>query len=143
MDVQTSGLTTRGPENWFTGDVWMDPITSGHGPAPLSLGNVHFAPGARTAWHVHSIAQTLRVTEGEGRVQSRGEPVVPVHPGDVVKVSAGEWHWHGAAPGRLMTHLSLTEGDTEWGEHVTDAEYDGGAASRTVGPATADTEQLQ
>jgi quercetin dioxygenase-like cupin family protein len=57
MDVQPSGVTARGPESWFTGEVWIDPIVSGHGPAPLSLGNVHFAPGARTAWHSHTIAQ--------------------------------------------------------------------------------------
>ena len=90
---------------------------------PLSLGNIHFTPGARTAWHAHSVAQTLYVTEGEGRVQARGEPIIKIRPGDVVHVTHDEWHWHGAAPDRLMTHLSMTEGETEWGEHVTDAEY--------------------
>jgi quercetin dioxygenase-like cupin family protein len=84
---------------------------------------VRFAPGARTAWHSHSIAQTLYVIEGEGVVQARGEAVITIRPGDVVNVAGGEWHWHGAAPGQYMTHLSLTEGDTARGEHVTDAEY--------------------
>ncbi len=71
MDVQPSKPASRGPEDWFTGDVWIDSIASGQEPSPLSLGNVHFTPGARTAWHSHSIAQTLYVTEGEGLVQSR------------------------------------------------------------------------
>lgn len=124
MEVQPSKATARGPENWFTGEVWIDPIASGHGPAPLSLGAVHFAPGARTSWHAHSIGQNVYVSEGEGRVQSRGERILTIRPGDVVDISADEWHWHGAAPDHFMTHLSLTEGDTEWGEHVTDAEYD-------------------
>ena len=83
-------------------------------------------PGARTAWHSHTIAQTLYVTEGEGLVQARGEAVTKFRPGDVVDVAGGEWHWHGAASDHLMTHLALTQGDTEWGDHVTAAEYAGG-----------------
>ncbi len=125
MDVQHGGPTVRGPENWFTGEVWIDPITTGHGDHQLSLGNVHFTPGARTAWHAHSLAQTLYVTEGEGLVQARGEAVKRIRPGDIVHVAGVEWHWHGAAPDHFMTHLSLAEGDTEWGEHVSDAEYHG------------------
>ena len=73
MDVQPRKPSLRGPEDWFTGEVSVDLITNGHGPTPLSLGNIRFSPGARTAWHAHSIAQTLYVTEGEGRVQARGE----------------------------------------------------------------------
>lgn len=86
-------------------------------------GNVHFTPGARTAWHAHAIAQTLYVTEGEGLAQARGEAVIKIRPGDVVAIAGNEWHWHGAAPGHPMTHLSLAEGGTELGDHVTDAEY--------------------
>jgi quercetin dioxygenase-like cupin family protein len=123
VDVQPTKPTNRGPQDWFTGEVWIDPITAGHGPHQLSLGNVRFAPGARTAWHSHSIAQTLHVTEGEGLVQARGEAVIKIRPGNVVNVAGDEWHWHGATPDHFMTHLSLTEGDTEWGEQVTDAEY--------------------
>jgi len=65
--------------------------------SPISVGVVHFAPGARTAWHRHAIGQALCVTEGEGRLQSRGEPIVTLRPGDVSS-TRGEWHWHGAAP---------------------------------------------
>jgi quercetin dioxygenase-like cupin family protein len=123
MDVEPRKPSIQGPENWFTGEVSVDLITNGHGPSPLSLGNIRFSPGARTAWHAHSIAQTLYITEGEGRVQARGEAVRTVRPGDTVHVFTKEWHWHGGAPDQPMTHLSLTEGETEWGEHVTDAEY--------------------
>ncbi|MGE5288190.1 MAG: cupin domain-containing protein [Micromonosporaceae bacterium] len=86
MDVQPSTPATRGPDDWFTGEVRINPITSSHGPHQLSLGNVHFAPGARTAWHSHSIAQTLYVTEGEGLVQARGEEVIQIRPGEVINV---------------------------------------------------------
>jgi quercetin dioxygenase-like cupin family protein len=123
MDVSPGSPTVRGPQNWFTGEVWIDVITSGHGSEALSLGNIRFTPGARTAWHSHTIAQTLHITDGEGLVQSRGNPVIRVRPGDIVHVTRDEWHWHGAAPDHFMAHLSLTEGNTEWGEHVTDAEY--------------------
>ena len=126
MDVKPAGPTARGPQDWFTGDVWIDPIATGHGATPLSLGSVHFTPGARTAWHTHSIAQTLYVTEGEGRVQTRGEKVIGIRPGDIVSISADEWHWHGAAPDQFMTHPSLAESDPEWGEHVTDTQYQSG-----------------
>jgi tRNA (cmo5U34)-methyltransferase len=86
---------------------------------------VHFTPGARTAWHSHTNGQTLHVTDGEGLVQSRGEPVVTIHSGDTVHTPGDEWHWHGATPDHAMTHLSITEGDATWGEHVTDDEYFG------------------
>jgi quercetin dioxygenase-like cupin family protein len=89
----------------------------------LSVIAVHFAPGARTAWHSHGLGQTLYVTEGEGLVQSRGSAIVTIRPGDVIHTAADEWHWHGGAAKHFMTHLSMTQGDVEWGEHVTDTEY--------------------
>ena len=84
---------------------------------------MHFCPGGHTAWHRHSIGQTLHVTDGVGHVQSRGGPLVTIRPGDVVRIEPGEEHWHGAGPGNLMTHLALTEGDTQWGDNLTEAEY--------------------
>jgi quercetin dioxygenase-like cupin family protein len=122
MQVQPKQPTAKGPAEWFTGDVWIDAIARGHSSAPLSIGSVHFTPCARTAWHQHSIGQTLYVTEGEGRVQSRGGTAVTIRPGDVVRPPGGEWHWHGAAHDHFLTHLSFTEGDTEWGGHVDDGE---------------------
>jgi quercetin dioxygenase-like cupin family protein len=121
MDLQPRPPTVKGPAEWFTGDVWIDPIARGEPPSALAVSAVRFSPGARTAWHSHSRGQTLYVTDGVGRVQARGEAVADIRPGDVVRAPAGEWHWHGAAPDHFMVHLSITEGDTEWGEHVGDA----------------------
>ena len=61
--------------------------------------------------------------EGEGFVQARGGPVIRLRPGDIVITKPNEWHWHGAISERFMVHLAFTEGDTEWGHHLTDAEY--------------------
>ena len=123
MEVQARKPTAKGPAEWFTGDVYVDPIAQNQGPSPISLGAVHFTPCAHTAWHRHSHGQTLFVTEGEGFVQARGGALIRIRPGDVIVTPPGEWHWHGATAVTLMTHLALTEGDTEWGEHLTDAEY--------------------
>src|SRR2546430_2588707 len=121
MEVQSRKSTSKGPAEWFTGEVWLDPIAQGQGPSPMGGAAVHFTPGARNAWHRPGIGQTLYVTEGEGRVQSRGEPIVTVRPGDIIQTPGNEWHWHGAAPDRLMTHLSMAEGEAEWGEQVSDS----------------------
>ena len=91
-----------------------------NGPLLSTLGAVHFTPCAHTAWHRHSLGQTLCVTEGEGFVQARAGQVIRIRPGDVIVTAPGEWHWHGATPTTFMTHLALTEGDTEWGDHLTD-----------------------
>ena len=123
MEVQKKQATAKGPADWFTGDVYIDGIARGREPSHLSVGAVHFTPGARTAWHSHDGGQTLYVTEGRGLVQSRGEHIVPISSGDVVYTPHGEEHWHGAAPDHFMTHLSMTEGDPTWGAHVTDDEY--------------------
>jgi quercetin dioxygenase-like cupin family protein len=127
MEVEPRKSTVKGPTDWFTGDVFIDPVAQGHTDSPVNIGFVHFTPGARTAWHSHSNGQTLYVSEGEGRVQSRGQQVTAIRTGDVVFTPGHEWHWHGAAPDRFMTHLAISEGDASWGDHVTDAEYEGGA----------------
>ena len=127
MEMERKQPTAKGPTDWFTGEVWLDPIVQPREPSQLNVAAVHFTPGARTAWHAHDGGQTLYVTDGEGRVQSRGEPMVTLRPGDVAYTPSGEWHWHGAAPDHFMTHLSLTEGPPTWGDHVTDGEYRDGA----------------
>lgn len=123
MELRRTQPTVKGPADWFTGDVWIDAVTRGAQPAQPSVAVVHFTPGARTAWHSHDGGQTLHVTAGSGLVQSRGEPVVEVRAGDVVFTPDAEEHWHGGAPDRSMTHLSITSGDAHWGPHVTDEEY--------------------
>jgi quercetin dioxygenase-like cupin family protein len=126
--------SVKGPPERFTGDVYLDAIARGEEPSRVRVNAVHFSPGARTAWHSHALGQTLYVTEGVGLVQSRGESIVEIHPGDIVQAHVDEEHWHGAAPGHFMTHLSITEGvgddatpDRDWGALVTEAEYRGQA----------------
>jgi quercetin dioxygenase-like cupin family protein len=127
MEIQPKQPPSPGPADWFTGAVSIDPIARGDAPSTLGVSAVRFEPGARTAWHSHSHGQVLFVTEGEGLAQSRGEAIIAIRAGDVVRTPADEWHWHGATPHAVMTHLSITEGRPTWGDHVTDAEYGGGA----------------
>jgi quercetin dioxygenase-like cupin family protein len=131
MEVRPRNPSAKGPAEWFTGDVWIDAIARPEPPSRLAVSAVRFPPGARTAWHSHSLGQTLYVTEGQGIVQSRGDPGVSIRAGDVVHTPADEWHWHGATAEHFMSHLSMTEGDAEWGEHVTDAEYGRAAGAET------------
>ena len=134
MEIEPEKPSAKGPADWFTGDVWIDPVVVGQAPSRVRVNAVHFTPGARTAWHSHALGQTLYVMEGAGLVQSRGGDVVRIRPGDVVSTPADEWHWHGATPDHFMMHLSITEGvgdqdkpETNWGDHVTDTEYRAGA----------------
>ena len=126
MQITRSSVDTmKGPADWFTGDVYIDAVAAPAGTSTFAAAAVHFTPGARTAWHSHSLGQTLHVTEGQGLIQSRGDDVVSIRSGDTIHTPADEWHWHGAAPDHFMTHLTMTEGDASWGDHVTDAEYGG------------------
>ena len=129
MEIPARPPTAKGPAEMFTGDVFLDAIVRGEEPSRVRVNAVRFTPGARTAWHSHAVGQTLYVTDGRGLVQARGGEVTALRPGDVVHTPADEWHWHGADREHYMTHLSITEApgddrpETEWGEHVTEAEY--------------------
>ena len=123
MEVRPKPATMTGPDDWFTGDVFIDPVASNQGPSAFNLASVHFTPCAHTAWHRHGLGQTLYITEGVGYVQARGGPLITIRPGDVIVTPPGEWHWHGATPDAFMTHLALSEGEVEWGDHLTDDEY--------------------
>ncbi|MFL5755696.1 MAG: cupin domain-containing protein [Chloroflexota bacterium] len=129
MEFLRDRPTAKAPAETFTGDAWIDQIVRGQQPSRVRAALVRFAPGARNAWHAHAVGQTVHVTDGVGRIQSRGEGVVEMRAGDTVVTPAGEWHWHGAAPDRFMTHLAIWEApadggqETEWGELVTDEEY--------------------
>lgn len=118
--------TRRGPEEWFTGTVWMD-VTAIPQPG-AGLFRVLFEPGARTNWHTHPEGQILYIITGVGRVQKEGEGVLEIQTGDIVYIAPGEKHWHGAAPDTFMVHIAVspaleTDGATEWLEPVTDEDY--------------------
>lgn len=116
-----------GPAQNFTGAVRVDSVFQTDAPGRASGGIVTFEPGARTAWHVHPLGQTLIVTSGVGRVQAWGGPVVEIRPGDIVSIPPGVKHWHGASPTVAMSHVAITETldgqSTEWMERVADAQY--------------------
>jgi len=132
--IRNTIATAKGPAEWFTGDVYIDPIASPSPPARVGAASVRFTPGARTAWHIHPYGQTIYVTEGIGRCQREGAPIEVSRPGDRNYFEPGENHWHGAAPDRFMTHIAMQEADESgspvtWGEHVTDEEYDAAPVS--------------
>ena len=101
--------TARGPSDWFTGTVYIDPVAAPSDDSRVSVSNVHFTPGARTAWHTHPNGQTIGVTEGLGLAQRHGGPIEVIRPGDRVFFEPGENHWHGAAPNRFMAHLAIVQ----------------------------------
>jgi quercetin dioxygenase-like cupin family protein len=130
MQITKNSLDTMvGPDDWFTGAVYVDAVAAPAAGSRLSASNVHFAPAARTAWHTHPNGQTIYVTAGIGLCQCRGGQIEIIRPGDRVFFEPGEDHWHGAAPDRFMSHIAMLEvGDdgqpATWGEHVTNDEYD-------------------
>ena len=129
MDIKRVGSqpSVKGPADWFTGTVRIDPLFQSPDPALVQGANVTFEPGARTAWHTHPLGQTLIVTGGCGRAQRWGGPIEEIRPGDVVWFAPGEKHWHGAAPATAMTHIAIQETldgkVVDWMERVTDEQY--------------------
>ena len=128
MEIRPKQPSTKGGADIFTGEAWLDVIVRGEAPSRVRVSVVRFAPGTRNAWHAHAVGQTLHVTEGIGRIQSRGGEILEMRAGDTVYTPPGEWHWHGAAPDHFMTHLAIWEApadgaESEWGDHVTNAEY--------------------
>lgn len=119
----------QGREDWFTGQVDTQLLKPATETSDLSMSKVHFSAGARSAWHTHPKGQTLYVIDGMGVLQKRGEQVQIIRPGDVIWTEPGEEHWHGASATQEMTHLAIQENDdqgsfADWGEKVTDEEYD-------------------
>jgi len=131
MDIKRSGSepSGKGPPEWFTGTVRIDPLFQATPPARTAGNAVTFEPGARTAWHTHPLGQILIVTAGCGRAQREGGPIEEIRPGDVVRFQPREKHWHGAAPLTAMTHIAIQEAldgkAVEWMEKVTDEQYRG------------------
>jgi quercetin dioxygenase-like cupin family protein len=129
MEIKRVGSqpSVKGPADWFTGTVRIDPLFQANAPARTSGAGVTFEPGARTAWHTHPLGQTLIVTAGCGWAQREGGPIEEIHPGDVVWFPLGEKHWHGATPTTAMTHIAIQEAldgkVVDWMEKVSDDQY--------------------
>lgn len=129
MEIRRVGTqaSAKGPVEWFTGAVRIDPLFQAADPARVACASVTFEPGARTAWHTHPLGQTLIVTSGSGRAQRWGGPIEEIRPGDVVWIAPGEKHWHGAAPTSAMTHIAVQERldgkVVDWFEQVSEEQY--------------------
>ncbi len=136
MEIRRIGSqpSAKGPSEWFTGTVRIDPLFQAPDPAFVQGASVTFEPGARTAWHTHPLGQTLIVTAGCGRAQRWGGPVEEIRPGDVVWFAPGEKHWHGAAPTTAMTHIAIQEKKdgkvVDWMEKVSDEQNQTGRRVR-------------
>ena len=119
--------SSKGPQEWFTGAVRIDPLFQPNEARRAAAATVTFEPGARTAWHTHPLGQTLIVLAGCGWVQRHSGPIEEIHPGDVVWISPGEKHWHGATPTTAMTHIATQENlngkVVDWMEKVSDEQY--------------------
>jgi quercetin dioxygenase-like cupin family protein len=129
MELKRAGSlpSQKGPANYFTGNVRIDPLNTAPAPARVSCASVTFEPGARTAWHTHPLGQTLLVTAGCGWTQCEGERKVEIRAGDVIWCPPNHRHWHGATSTTAMTHIAIQEAlngkVVEWMEHVTDGQY--------------------
>ncbi|HXX98180.1 MAG TPA: cupin domain-containing protein [Candidatus Bathyarchaeia archaeon] len=129
MDIKRIGSqpSTKGPGEYFTGTVRIDPLFQANDPTRAVGASVTFEPAARTAWHTHPLGQILIVTAGCGLVQCWGGPVEEIRPGDVVRIPHGEKHWHGATATTAMTHIAIQEQlegkIVDWMEKVTEEQY--------------------
>jgi quercetin dioxygenase-like cupin family protein len=148
MDIKRGGSqpSRKGPADYFTGTVRIDPLFEAPDPARVvgaqsasgkvqsgfpirstTINSVTFEAGARTAWHTHPLGQTLIVVSGLGWAQHEGGPVEEIRPGDVVWFPPGEKHWHGASPTTPMTHIAIQEAldgkAVDWMEMVSDDQY--------------------
>ena len=129
LEIHRSGsrASARGPGDWFTGTVRLDPLFQAPDPARVSAAHVTFEPGARTAWHTHPLGQTLIITSGLGWVQREDGPIEEIRPGDVVWFPPGLKHWHGATPTTAMSHIAIQESlngsPVSWMEKVSEEQY--------------------
>ena len=129
MDIKRSGSqpSGKGPAEYFTGTVRIDPLFQAPDPARVGRRERHVRAGARTAWHTHPLGQTLIVTAGSGRAQRWGGPIEEIRPGDVIWFAPGEKHWHGATATTAMTHIAIQERldgkAVDWMEKVSDEQY--------------------
>ncbi|QDZ13481.1 (R)-mandelonitrile lyase [Humibacter ginsenosidimutans] len=136
MNLEPKPATNKGSDDWFNGDVYVDPIAMPKdGDQRMIVSRVRFTPGARTAWHAHGRGQTLHITEGVALIGTRDGTVIRATPGQTIYTPPGQEHWHGATPDDFMEHFAMLEdaagSDARdgWYEHVTDEDYDAAAGA--------------
>ena len=136
MEIKRGGSrpSGKGPADYFTGAVRIDPLIEAPDPARVRGASVTFEPGARTAWHTHPLGQTLIVTAGLGWAQRWGGPIEEIRPDDVVWFPPGEKHWHGATAQTGMTHIAIQEAlngsPVDWLEQVAEEQYQAGSKAK-------------
>jgi quercetin dioxygenase-like cupin family protein len=136
MNLKRCGTqpSIKGPAEWFTGVVRIDPLFGAEEPSRVSGAAVTFEPGARSAWHTHPVGQVLLVTAGCGWTQCWGGERVEIRAGDVVRCPPGHKHWHGATSTTAMTHIAIQEAldgrNVDWLEKVSDEQYLGGTVDK-------------
>ena len=117
----------RGPQTAYTGVAIAELLFRANDKSNLTMAEISFEPGSRTAWHNHPAGQYLYVTSGVGWVQSRGEKKRVVKAGDVIWTPPGVFHWHGATAMQGLRHIAVWQfvdgSGGELAEHVTDVEY--------------------
>jgi quercetin dioxygenase-like cupin family protein len=129
MKIQRNGSqpSGKGPAEYFTGNVRLDPLFQARDPARAAGALVTFEPGARSNWHTHPLGQTLIVASGVGWTQCEGGPIEEIRAGDVIWCPPGHKHWHGATPTTAMSHIAVQEmldgRSVDWLEKVTDEQY--------------------
>ena len=126
MDIKRSGSqpSGKGPAEYFTGNVRIDPLFEAPDPARVRSAAVTFEPGARTAWHSHDKGQLLLVEAGRLRTQKKGQAIKDLGVGESDYTAPNLVHWHGAVPGQSVVQINVGfGGETKWLEPVTDAEY--------------------
>ena len=130
MEITRNGSqpSGKGPAEYLTGSVRVDPLFQAHDPGRATGGLVTFEPGARSNWHTHPRGQTLIVISGVGWTQWWGERKQEIRPGDIIWCPPGEKHWHGATATTAMSHIASQEHDgdgkvVEWLERVSEKEY--------------------
>jgi quercetin dioxygenase-like cupin family protein len=129
MEIKRNGTrpSAKGPSDYFTGSVRIDPLFDAADSSRASGAYVTFEPGARSAWHTHPLGQVLIVTSGVGWTQCWEGPIVEIRAGDVVRCPPGHKHWHGATPTTAMTHIAIQEAldgrAVDWLEKVSDEQY--------------------
>jgi len=140
MQISRNGSqpSQKGPGDFFTGAVRIDPLFEPKDGTRTKGALVTFEPGAHTPWHTHALGQTLIVISGRGWVQSLGHPIEEIRPGDVIWFAPGEKHWHGATTTTAMSHISIVEQgegkNSDWTEKVSDEQYLAGLNANQVIP---------